>query len=87
MNRNSVSTVLAHSAVESAAKLQAALIIVFTSTGLTALKLSKLRPPCHIVAVAGSKKVCRFLITVGGVIPLYFDSLVDTGQYKKILLF
>lgn len=45
--------------LEAAYSIQANLIIVFTSSGNSALKVSKLRPPCPVIAFTPSVVVAR----------------------------
>lgn len=53
---------------------------MFTTSGLTALKLSKLRPPCPIIAITCFKKIARNLSSVSAVNSILFDSLVGTEE-------
>jgi pyruvate kinase len=54
-----VTNAMAAAAVDSAYRIKAKLIIAFTSSGSLAMKLSKLKPPCHILAVTSSGKISR----------------------------
>jgi pyruvate kinase len=61
---------VAHAARDAALQARARAIVVFTQTGATARILSKLRPPCPIIAFAPSEEVRRRMALYRGVLPL-----------------
>ncbi|EGR29902.1 pyruvate kinase, putative [Ichthyophthirius multifiliis] len=64
--------------LQAAYNIQASLIMVFTSSGSTALKISKLRPPCPIIAVTINNKVARYINLVSSIRSFTFNSLEGT---------
>jgi len=68
---------LAYSAVRASQELNAACIIVMTSTGRTAKLLSKFRPSVPIMAYVDNAKIGRQLILHRGVHPLLFKKTGD----------
>jgi pyruvate kinase len=68
-NRPEVHAV-AHAARDAAVQAGAEAIVVYTQTGTTARILSKLKPPCPIIAFAPTEEVRRRLALYWGVWPL-----------------
>lgn len=66
--------------LDAAYGISAKLIIVFTSSGRTALKISKSRPPCPIIAVTANIKVARYLNYSSSVAGAVFPSLTGTDK-------
>ena len=61
---------VAHAAVDAARQWVARAIVVYTQTGMTARLLSKLKPPCPIVAITPSEPIRRRMALYRGVLPL-----------------
>jgi pyruvate kinase len=61
---------VAHAACDAARRSQARAIVVYTQTGSTARILSKLKPPCPILAFAPDEAVRRRMTLYWGVLPL-----------------
>jgi pyruvate kinase len=61
---------VAHAAVDAAREWGARAIVVYTQTGETARVLSKLRPPCPILALAPTERARRRMALFWGVVPL-----------------
>jgi pyruvate kinase len=61
---------VAHAASDAARQWQARAIVVYTQTGSTARILSKLKPPCPILAFAPSEAVRRRMVLYWGVLPI-----------------
>ncbi|MDG3002545.1 pyruvate kinase [Paludisphaera mucosa] len=63
-----------------AAKLRAALMVVATHSGRTALALSKQRTATPTLALTDDEEVARSMALYWGVTPLHIPELFDTGQ-------
>ncbi len=61
---------VAHAAVDAAREWQARAIVIYTQTGTTARILSKLKPPCPILALAPSERTRRRMALYWGVVPM-----------------
>jgi len=61
---------VAHAAVDAAREWAAQAVVVYTQTGETARVLSKLRPPCPILALAPTEAARRRMALCWGVLPL-----------------
>ena len=61
---------VAHAAVDAARQWVARAIVVYTQTGMTARLLSKLKPPCPIVAITPSEPIRRRMALYRGVLPM-----------------
>jgi len=61
---------IAHAAVDAARQWGARAIVVYTQTGLTARLLSKLQPPCPIIAITPSEASRRRMALYRGVFPM-----------------
>jgi pyruvate kinase len=70
---------VAHAAVDAAREWAARAIVVYTQTGETARVLSKLRPPCPIIALAPAEDVRRRMALYWGVLPvaMRFSASID----------
>lgn len=77
-SKNAIPCCIINCGLEAAYQVHASVIIVFTTRGYTALKLSKLRSPCPIIAVTCHKKVARNLSSVSAVNSVLFGSLIGT---------
>lgn len=78
-----VANAIASATVDAAYRIKAKAIIVFTSTGSTALKISKLKPPCHIVSVTTDRRIARLLQLLGGITSLCFGTFVGTDALQE----
>jgi pyruvate kinase len=58
--------------------VHAALIVVLTQTGSTALNICKYRPIAPVLAVTSSKQVARQVQVLRGIYPLVVDSMEGT---------
>ena len=61
---------VAHAAVDAAREWEARAIVVYTQTGMTARVLSKLKPPCPILAITPSEPIRRRMALYRGVLPM-----------------
>jgi len=83
-------TFLADSVCYNASKLAeqvgAKAIILFTQSGYTALKISGYRPPTHIYAFTGNKKLVQQLSLVWGIKPYHIDTYnqLNTAVGKSV---
>jgi len=78
-----VANAIASATVDAAYRISAKAIIVFTSTGSTALKISKLKPPCHIISITTEKRIARQLQLLGGIMSLCFGTLHGTDALQE----
>ncbi|EAR82294.2 pyruvate kinase complex alpha subunit (macronuclear) [Tetrahymena thermophila SB210] len=85
-SKQSVINSIVKCTLDAAYNIQANLIIVFTSTGSTALKVSKLRPPCPIIAVTSNHKVARHINYLSSVTGKVFFTLVGTNVLTEKVL-
>jgi pyruvate kinase len=87
-SRSSAITPITESVVEAASlvgrRLNAALVVVATHSGRTALALSKQRQPTQILALADDAAIARSLALAWGVTPLHF---ADLNQVDRALAF
>ncbi len=83
----SIARTISSSVVLGALELESKAIIVATSTGYTAKQISRLRPPCIIIAVAPNEKVAKSLNLHFGVVSVIVDGYdFDTFSAKAVLL-
>jgi pyruvate kinase len=75
--------VVAHAARDAARTSDAAAIVVYTQTGATARILSKLKPPCPILAIAPSQEVRRRMALYCGVRPLAMRLAASTDRMLR----
>lgn len=75
-----VSDAIAHAACTTAHDLDAAAIIVVTSSGSTARQISKYRPACPIIAVTDEEPTYRQLALAWGVTPVLGESKYNTDS-------
>lgn len=79
--KKDITGTVASSVVLAAMELKAKAIIIATNSGYTAREMSRLKPPCLIIAAAPNKRVARSLNLYFGVVPVVvedefnFDSL------------
>lgn len=78
-----VANAIASATIDAAYRISAKAIVVFTSTGSTALKISKLKPPCHIISVTTDKRIARSLQLLGGILSLCFGTFVGTEALQE----
>lgn len=77
---------LASAAVHAAFEVGAALIVVVTVTGRTAMLLSKYRPPCPIVCVTSDEKVARQLQMFRGLHAVVVPQATTLATCKRAAL-
>lgn len=58
---------IVYAVMEAAYKLPASIIFCFTSSGSAALKISKLRPPCSVIAITSNIVLARVMNFLRGV--------------------
>ncbi|KAH6566936.1 hypothetical protein BASA50_006349 [Batrachochytrium salamandrivorans] len=82
-----VSEAVAASAVKTSWDVHAALIIVLTQTGNTAIRVSKYRPIAPVLAVTASHQSARQCQILRGIYPLVVDSMEGTENiiYRAML--
>ena len=74
---------VAHAAGDAARQWGARAIVVYTQTGSTARILSKLKPPCAIVAFAPTEEVRRRMALYRGVLPLHLRFATSTDRMLR----
>ena len=77
------SGVIARATCNSAAELQAAVIISSTQSGATAKRLSQCRPDCAIIAITPCEKVAKQLAFSWGVYPIVADRMESTDEMME----
>lgn len=77
-SKNSIQSCIIYCALEAAYAIHASVIVVFTQKGYSALKLSKLRPPCPIIAVTCTEKVARNISLISAVNSMLLPDLDET---------
>lgn len=84
----SISEVIASSAVKTSWDVHAALIIVLTQTGNTALAISKYRPIAPVLAVTSEPQAARQCQVLRGIYPLLVPNMSGTDNiiHKAMLL-
>ena len=84
--KHKILNTIVFSVIEAAYKLSAKLIISFTNTGSSALRLSKLRPPCPIISICNQILLARMLNYLSGVSGRYFPSMYGQENIiKKVI--
>ncbi len=71
-------------AVEMAYNLEAQLIVTFTSSGSTSLRVARNRPPTPILAITPSLRSLRQLSVAWGVVPYRSDDIHDTDEMVTV---
>ncbi len=74
---------VAHAADDAARQWGARAIVVYTQTGSTARILSKLKPPCAIVAFAPTEEARRRMALYRGVVPLHLRLATSTDRMLR----
>jgi len=76
---------IATSAVQIAEALLAKAIIVLTHSGATAVKISKQKPTCTVMAVSDKEAVQRWMCMVWGINTVITETMVSTDEsFKRI---
>lgn len=75
---------VALAAVEMAYNLDAQLIVTFTSSGNTALRVSRNRPPTSVLAITPSARTVRQMMVVWGVVPHLTEDIHDTDEMVAV---
>lgn len=84
-SKHIVSNAIAAATVDAAYRIKAKLVMVFTTTGSSALKLSKLKAPCHILAVTPSTRISRQLQLVAGITSYSFKDTNELDFYETVI--
>jgi pyruvate kinase len=79
-----VGSAIAHAAAATATELGAKVIIAFTESGTTALRVSKARPPMPVVAASPHPEVLRRTALYSGVVPLLVRQGRDTDDMIEL---
>jgi len=74
---------VAHAAADAARQWGARAIVVYTQTGSTARILSKLKPPCAILAFAPTEEARRRMALYRGVLPLRLRFATSTDRMLR----
>src|SRR5690606_21937164 len=64
--------------------LDAQLIVTFTSSGNTALRVSRNRPPTSVLAITPSARTVRQMMVVWGVVPHLTEDIHDTDEMVAV---
>lgn len=79
-----VASTVATSVALGAASLEAKAIIIATNSGYTARQMSRLRPPCIVIAAAPSSRIAKALNLHFGIVPVVVDGFdFDTISAKS----
>ncbi|MBS6397029.1 MAG: pyruvate kinase [Clostridiales bacterium] len=94
--RPDVTSAISHATCTTAVDLKAAAIVAVTKSGKTVGMISKYRPACQIIGCATSRRVCRQLNLLWGVVPVQmeeedtaeklFDHAVDVAEQKGLIV-
>jgi len=79
-----ITSTSAVSAVLASYKIQAAAIVILTTSGKSALELSKYKPMCPIITITRFPRVARQLQMCQGVIPLLYKQERDSEWMKDV---
>jgi len=82
----SISHTIASCAIKAVYDLHASLIVAFTQTGSTVLRLSKMRSPCPIVAVTINEKVARQVSLLASVTAVKVGSMFGKENLQQKVL-
>lgn len=80
----STADVVSFGACEMAWNLSAHLIVTFTSSGSTALRVSRNRPSAPIMALTPSERALRQMTLAWGVIPLQAEDISSTDEMVEV---
>lgn len=75
---------VAIAAVEMSYNLDAKLIVTFTSSGNTALRVSRCRPEAPVLAITPNPRALRQMMVVWGVVPHLSDDIHDTDEMVEV---
>ena len=75
---------MALAAVEMAYNLGAKLIVTFTSSGTTAQRVARNRPPTPVLAITPNPRALRQMMVVWGVVPQISVDIHDTDEMVKV---
>lgn len=78
--QHSTEEAIACCAVKAAFDIHARLIIVLTSTGLTARKVSRYKPKCPVLAVTPNEWAAKGILVHRGVYSMLVGSLVGSDK-------
>ena len=71
-------------ACQMASNLAARTVVTFTSTGTTALRVSRNRPPAPILAITPSLRALRQLTVAWGVVPHHSEDIESTDEMVEV---
>ncbi len=80
----STADAVALAAVEMAYNLNVHLIVTFTSSGTTAMRVARSRPPTPILAITPNPRALRQMMVVWGVVPCLNVDIHDTDEMVKV---
>lgn len=80
----SIPDAVAIAAVEMTHNLDARLIVTFTASGNTVLRVSRNRPPTPVLAITPNPRALRQLMVVWGVVPYLSDDIHDTDEMVRV---
>ncbi len=75
---------VALAAVEIAYNLDAQLIVTFTTSGSTAMRVSRNRPPTPVLAITPNPRALRQMMVAWGVVPYLSDDIHDTDEMVSV---
>ncbi|EGR31005.1 pyruvate kinase, putative [Ichthyophthirius multifiliis] len=84
--KTTIQSCIIECAIQTAFNINAKFIFAFTTRGYTALKISKMRPYCPILAITSDKRVARILTCVCGIQSLLIESLIGTEFIMKQII-
>lgn len=80
----STADAVALAAVEMAYNLDAQLIVTFTSSGSTALRVARNRPPTPVLAITPNARSLRQMMVMWSVIPYLSEDIHDTDEMVSV---
>lgn len=75
---------VAIAAVEMSYNLRARLIVTFTASGNTAIRVARHRPPTPVIAITPDLRVLRQMLLVWGVVPYYNEDVHNTEEMVHV---
>ncbi|MCA9837682.1 MAG: pyruvate kinase [Trueperaceae bacterium] len=82
--RGTTADAISQSACRMANELDAGVIVTFTSSGTTAMRVSRNRPAATILAITPSERAHRQLSVVWGVVPAVADDIKSTDEMVDV---
>lgn len=81
---NSTADAVALASVEMAHNLDAQLIVTFTSSGATALRVARNRPPTPVLAITPNARALRQMMVMWSVVPCLSEDIHDTDEMVSV---